>query len=166
MGVSTNHYALILVALSVLILLLVKWLVKQRADFPYELQSGILTATELKFYKELIQCVPVGVLVFCKPRIADVLKVRALGSDTTRWQRAFNKINAKHFDFVVCDAVHLSYLCAIELNDRSHEQPARIKRDQFVSRACNAAGLPLLMYPTQSQYSHKEIIKQLAMLID
>lgn len=162
---NLNPYAIGLVIISILLLLLVRWLAKPRADFPYELQAGILTQTELKFYRELIQCVPLGVLVFCKPRIADVLKVRSLGSDTSRWQRAFNKINAKHFDFILCDSERLSYLCAIELNDRSHEQPARVKRDQFVIHACDAAGLPLLMYPTQGQYSHKDIVRKLAILM-
>ena len=166
MGLEINPYAILLIVLSALLLWLVKWLAKPRADFPYELQAGILTASELKFYLVLIECVPANVLVFCKPRIADVLKVKSLGSDSSRWQRAFNKINAKHFDFVLCDSEQLSYLCAIELNDRSHEQPARIKRDAFVTRACEAADLPLIMYPAQADYSPSELQKILEFLDD
>ncbi len=166
MGLDINPYVSLLIVLSVLLLWLVKWLAKPRADFPYELQDGILTASELKFYFVLLESLPANVRVFCKPRIADVLKVKSLGSDTSRWQRAFNKINAKHFDFVLCDSEQLSYLCAIELNDRSHEQPARIKRDKFVTQACEAAGLPLLMYPTQADYSPSELQKIFEFLND
>lgn len=157
---------LLLAILALLCLLFAKWLARPKADFPYELQASILTATELKFYTELIQCVPPGISVFCKPRIADVLKVQSLGDDTSRWQRAFNKINAKHFDFVLCESEQLAYLCAIELNDSSHELPARQKRDVFVTRACQAAGLPLLMLPTQAEYSHRALISEIDAALD
>jgi uncharacterized protein with PIN domain len=35
---------------------------------------------------------------------------------------AFNRINANHFDFVLCDKDELAVVCAIELNDKSHRK--------------------------------------------
>lgn len=162
---QTALAALLLALLALACLFLLKYLSRTRPDYPYELQPSILTPAERNFYRVLIDSVPPGVLVFCKPRIADVLKVRSLGADSARWQRAFNRINAKHFDFVLCDEEELEYLCAIELNDSSHELPSRQKRDLFVTNACYAAQLPLMMHPAQQHYSAKELRLEIEQLI-
>lgn len=60
------------------------------------------------------------------------------------WQAAQNKIDRKHFDFVLIDAETTRPLLAIELDDRTHDRPDRRRRDGFVEAACDAAGLPLL----------------------
>jgi hypothetical protein len=49
-----------------------------------------------------------------------IFKPRCLGSSARK--KAFNKISAKHFDFLLCDREELSVACAIELDDVSQFQ--------------------------------------------
>lgn len=163
---TDNAYLWLSFVFLLLTLVWISWgRVNAKDDFPYEPQTAILTKPELEFYRVLIEAVAEDVVVLAKPRIADVLKVQSGLDDTTRWQRAFNKINAKHFDFILCDEADMRILAAIELNDPSHELPSREKRDLFVWKACAAAGMPLLMYPTQDEYRVDELISEVDKLI-
>lgn len=82
-----------------------------------------------------------------------------------KWQQAFNKIGAKHFDYLLCDPADLSFLCAVELDDSSHRHQKRKARDQFLKEACEGAGLPLLQIPASSHYQVEELREQLLPLL-
>ena len=56
----------------------------------------------------------------------------------------FNRIKAKHTDFILCDPEDLDVLAGVELDDPSHERPERIERDEFVDGVYQAAGIPLI----------------------
>jgi hypothetical protein len=90
--------------------------------------------------------------VFGKVRVADVASVKATGSRSA-WQRAFNRISSKHFDFVMCARDDLSIKAAVELNDRSHGSRKRQERDQFLIELCRSISLPLIIVPAQQSYS-------------
>ena len=72
-------------------------------------------------------------------------------------QKAFNKISAKHFDFLLCDKEDLSVACAIELDDGSHNSKRRQERDEFLKGVCEAAGVPLIQIPAKSAYVISEV---------
>lgn len=61
-----------------------------------------------------------------------------------QWTAAFNKIKAKHVDFVLCDSIQIQPLLAIELDDRSHQRKDRQDRDIFVDKAFRSAGVPIV----------------------
>lgn len=75
----------------------------------------------------------------------------------SEWQRAFNKISAKHFDFVLCDPSSLQVVAAIELDDSSHSQSKRVQRDDFLNQAVATAGLPLVRFPVRKSYIAAQI---------
>jgi ssDNA-binding Zn-finger/Zn-ribbon topoisomerase 1 len=81
------------------------------------------------------------------------------------WQKAFNKISSKHFDFLLCDKNDLSILCAIELNDRSHNSKKRKDRDIFLEGACQSANVPLVQIVAQTTYNIKEIQNALSVFL-
>ncbi len=103
----------------------------QASELVYQLRSPLFTPAEKVLYTALSEAVFDNQLVFGKVRVADVLQPAA-GLSKSRWQAAFNRISAKHFDYVICDKDTLSILIAIELQDKSHHQPHRLKRDQFL----------------------------------
>ena len=125
---------------------------KGETSFPYERQSALFTPAERSFLGVLDQAVAGRYRVFGKVRIADVANVRVTANRSTR-QRAFNKISAKHFDFLLCDPGDLSFVCAIELDDKSHAQDKRKTRDGFVDNVCAAMRLPLLHFPAKPGYT-------------
>lgn len=129
---------------------------RSATGFPYLADKALFTPAERSFLGVLDQAVGKEYRVFGKVRIADVLSVRRGGGHS-----AFSRIGAKHFDFLLCRPDDLRPVCAIELNDMSHRQEKRQQRDDFLSSACQAAGLPLLMIPAQRGYSASELLAQI-----
>jgi len=129
-------------------------------DGSYQLCPALLTPAELEFCQVLRQAVGDRWAVFAKVRVADVL-IPERGLSKSDWQRAFNKISAKHFDFVLCAPNTSQVQVAIELDDRSHRRPNRRDRDEFLNAIAQQAGLSLLRFPAQSSYSAAEIEAQI-----
>lgn len=155
-----QHIGLWLGALLLGALILYQLLRRKPAAFPYERQPALFTPAEVRFFRHLQQALPSRYRAFGKVRIADVLRTREGLSKSERWA-AFNKISAKHLDFVICDAQSLALLGAIELDDSSHLLPHRIARDQFVDGALAAARLPILHVPVRRSYVIAELRQQL-----
>lgn len=96
---------------------------------PYYLKSHVLTMNEQKLYKALKPIIDGNNLtVFPKVRLADFIYCPRTTRNFYTW---FNKISAKHIDFLICD-LNAKPLLAVELNDNSHDTVAGKKRDDFV----------------------------------
>ena len=104
----------------------------------------------------LDQAIGEKVRIFGKVRIADVLKTER-GLNKSEKTTALNRINRKHFDFVICDKNDLSILCAVELDDKSHNQKDRQERDEFVVNACKAAGVRMIQVPARAGYTISDV---------
>ena len=70
---------------------------------------------------------------------------------------AFNRISAKHVDFLICAAAGLSPILAIELDDKSHKRPDRQSRDAFIDQALAAAEIPVVHVKAQRSYNLEEV---------
>ena len=119
------------------------WLIRRlRKDpYPYE-KRPLLTDNEAQFYEVLRPAAEaLDLVVLIKMRLADIMAVK---STEKEYMAAFNRIKAKHTDFVLCDPETMEVLMGIELDDKSHEQEERIERDIFVDGAYKACGIPLL----------------------
>lgn len=125
-------------------------------EFPYQAIPHLFTAAERSFLGVLDQVIKSEYRIFGKVRAADVMSVTK-GMSRSEWQQAFNRIQSKHFDFVICGASDSSILLLIELDDKSHKKSGRIERDDFVESATKAAGIPLLRVPCQRNYSLEEM---------
>ncbi|MBW4481175.1 MAG: DUF2726 domain-containing protein [Tildeniella torsiva UHER 1998/13D] len=128
--------------------------------YTYSRQPYLFTRTELTFYRALQAATQGQYLVFGKVRVADVLKPQT--DNRGDWQRAFNKISAKHFDFVLCDPATLKVLAAVELDDSTHQRGDRVKRDDFLNQTVKSAGLPLVRFPVQESYGQEAIQRDIA----
>ena len=93
--------------------------------------------------------------------MADVVEPEP-GLNRSDRQSAFNRISGKHFDFLLCDKEDLSVICAIELDDRSHNSKRRHERDEFLKGVCEAAGVPLIQVPAKSGYVIDEVKRLIA----
>lgn len=134
-------YILLAVIAAFLLLFLLVRLLRPKDRYPYE-KRDLLTSNELAFYQILYPIVcQHGWQLLMKMRLADVMAVR---KGTEDYMSYFNKIKAKHTDFVFCDPQSLEILAGLELDDPSHDRPDRMERDVFVDNAYAAAGIPLL----------------------
>jgi len=64
--------------------------------------------------------------IMAKVRLADIFGVKKGQS----WQAAFNRINAKHVDFLLVRQSDGAPILGIELDDSSHNEPDRMDRDK------------------------------------
>ena len=138
-----------------------KELAQEAAYMPYEPVGSLFTRTEQNFLNVLNQVAGSDYGVFGKVRIADVIRVRR-GIQGKEFGRAFNQIKGKHFDFVICDPGTSKILVVVELDDSSHQREERRKRDEFVDRATEAAGVPLLRVKAQGVYDPNVIAEMIA----
>lgn len=148
--------AIVLVAVAVLASLKGKRPGGNGDDYPYKQRIALFTPAERSFLGVLDQAVGEQYRIFGKVRVADVIQPRK-GLDNSRHQTALNRIQSKHFDFLLCARSDLSILCAIELDDKSHGTPERKKRDHFLENACRASDLPLLQLPAQHGYTVRDL---------
>ena len=154
--------AVILLVIAVVILAKLAQMGRAKdVDYPYQSAGALFSPAERSFYGVLNQAVGKDAKIFGKVRVADVAVPRK-GLSRSDWQKAFNKISGKHFDFLLCNNDDLSVICAIELNDSSHESKKRQKRDEFLNGVCIAAQIPLIQIPAKASCAINEIKELLA----
>ena len=122
----------------------------------YEAKGNLLTPAELKFLAVLDQVLGSHYRIMAQVRLADVLKVKG-GLDNSTRSSAFNRIKAKHLDFLACDPSDMSVKFAIELDDSSHKQAKRMERDAFLNDAMQSAGIPLHRFAVKREYDQQEV---------
>ncbi len=150
---------LLFIAFGLLVLLaagLIGLLSRKPEAFPYVRQPALFTPAERVFYQALTRCLDENYLVFGKVRLADIIRPGEKLNNSEHW-KAFNRISAKHLDFVICHRDDLSVAACVELDDKSHRLPHRRARDAFVDAAMSAAGVALLHVPVQRQYALPEL---------
>ena len=112
-------------------------------EYPY-IKPYLLTKKEWAFYKALKPITDKYHLhVLAKVRLADLVEVKK-GLSNSQYFKAFAKIKAKHVDFVLARPANLAVLCAIEVDDGSHDDIERQQRDFFLDKVCDTVKLPLI----------------------
>lgn len=160
---------LALIVIVVIVLFVVALKLKRQSaktdGYPYTMNQVLFSPAERSFLGVLDQAIGDEYRVFGKVRVADVVSVKSM-SDRSVWQQAFNRISAKHFDFVLCRKDDLTVFGAIELDDKSHQKNRRQGRDAFMVGLCNAISLPLIQVPAQRAYSVSDIRAKVLAAVD
>ncbi|BBM67909.1 hypothetical protein VA249_45550 (plasmid) [Vibrio alfacsensis] len=113
----------------------------------YSATPYLNTKAEQNFYNQLVRKLPSEVTVCCKVRLAD------LCYPTNRKNiSAFNQISRKHIDFVLIEQVSSKVICAIELDDRSHNSKSAQHRDSVKNYALKSAGINLIRVKASKSY--------------
>ena len=126
----------------------------------YIKKEYLLTQTELKFYKILKSITDEMNLVIC-PQIPLYEIVKNIE------YKDFNKIASKSIDFVIAEQNLKIKLC-IELDDYTHKQEKRIKRDNFINELLKNTDVKIIKVPVQNFYDKEklknDIIKNLQII--
>ncbi len=148
---------LILIAvIAFVVKIVLPGLIKGQIALPYQKEPVLFTPAERSFLAVLEPALGNQFRVLGKVRLADVIRVKSGLSGSAR-QQAFNRIQSKHLDFVVCDPSDLSVQFVVELDDSSHQQARRQARDEFLDKALAAAGVPIFHFPVKRSYSAQDI---------
>jgi len=117
-------------------------------SYTYGKKQSILTKTERIFYANLQEAVNDYYVIVPQAHLSSFLSHTEHGQN---WKAAFARINGKSVDFLLCSKVTLEPICAIELDDYTHNTKVRKERDSFVDATLSHAGIPLARF-TQGQW--------------
>jgi|GEM_PF-510531 len=134
------------------------------SDTPYRKCPHLMSAAEQRFFAALREADDDTHWLFTKVRLADLVTT-VRGLDKSARQTAFNKIKAKHADFVLCDPQTLVPVLVVELDDASHNAKSRRQRDDFVDRVYQAAELPILHVKAKASYDIAELSRAIERLL-
>ncbi len=116
---------------------------KENEKMPY-IRKNLMTKNEWSFYKALKPIADeLKLSIICKTRVADLVEIEK-GLNKSEWQTAFNRINKKHIDFILCKPENLLPVLLIELDDNSHDTEKGKQRDKFIERVFEKTGYKLL----------------------
>jgi hypothetical protein len=134
----------------------------QEEKFPYIKKNYLLTKAEVSFFRVLEQAIENKYYIFVQVHLSELLYIKDAGQDFRKYR---NKIDRKSIDFVIAEKNYLSPLLAIELDDNTHYLSERMDRDDFVEKACKAAGLPLLRVGNSYSYDVPKLKNRIEELI-
>ena len=143
-----------------LIVLLIKRALPKRDDFAgmFERRDYLMSPAELRFYKQLRIAADKHFWVHAQVRVEDVIEAR---KETKERSRVREYVKSSHFDFVVTTN-ESKIVCAIELDDSSHDRPDRQRADKIKNELAAAVGLKLLRFESGRDYSPDVIASQIA----
>lgn len=131
-------------------------------DVPrYRFERYLCTAAEWRFYQVLNEAVGERFDIMFQVRVAAVLRPR----QGAAWVRDGRRVSQKAFDFVLVDKGTSRVRAAVELDDRTHGEPERQRRDRFLEAACRRAGLPLARFQVRSQYEAQDVSERVSVLL-
>lgn len=147
MSLSPENMAIIFIGFCISLILLL-FLFRKKELHPYFARRTLLTKAELKFYHVLKAVCANKYDISCKVRLGDIINC-----NDYHWHKGYGpKISAKHIDFVLHHPDTSAIMLCIELDDKSHQRPERIKRDQFIDAALKAADVKILHVPVTRGY--------------
>lgn len=156
---------IVMILLALVVIAVLKFLLRSKKEAPvtdlYQRRGELFTPAERVFHEHLAMAVGDRYEIFGKVRLADVIEPRE-GLDKSERQSALNRITSKHLDFVLAIPGSMIIVCAIELDDASHQRRDRVARDDFVDGALSYADVPLIRFEVQPMYSVEEISDSVA----
>lgn len=116
----------------------------ERGD-AYVSKAQVMTPSEQLAYRVIEEKYRDRFFVFAQMRVVDVIQPNTAlhPKNSKEYNALFRQLSQWHFDFVLCYREDFRVCCAIELDDPSHQQKARQKRDRILNQACEAAGVRL-----------------------
>lgn len=128
--------------------------IETEENLPY-IRKNLMTKNEWYFYKKLKPIADkLNLSILCKVRVADLVEVKK-GLSKSEWQTAFNRVNKKHVDFVLCKPENLYPELLIELDDSSHENEKVKQRDMFIEKLYEQTGYKLLRVKNDADIENK-----------
>lgn len=138
---------------------------KKRTGSPkyiYKAKSSMMSQREADFFKTLTEIFDQKSYIAPQVHLSALLNHEIKGQN---WKNAFRHINGKSVDFVLLSKDTLRPICAIELDDYTHERADRITRDAEVERIFREVKIPLVRFRSPEDMTRQEIVDTIALTI-
>jgi len=126
--------------------------IRQRLELPYRIKDGLMTKAEKNFFDVLEKTVDNRYYIVPQVNLASLVFV----SGTKYFKTFLNKIDRKTVYFVLFNR-QFTPVVVIELDDSSHDEISRRRRDDFVDRVMSRVGLKIVHIKTAYTYDPEEI---------
>ncbi len=136
---------------------------ESRLVYKYRGKTHIMTQREEKFFLLLNDIFRDKCYIIPQVHLSALLEHRIKGQN---WKGAFSHINGKSVDYVLLRSKDLSVLCAVELDDSTHDTADRIERDKEVGWMFGLANVPLIRLRNPENMSKQEIVDSFAKIIN
>jgi hypothetical protein len=147
----------VLAAVSAIVILARRRAESEQSDGPWPYYAKrVLSEPEQVLFHRLVAAMP-ECIVLSQVQASRVLGVKS-GVNFSGWN---NRINRLSLDFLVC-LKDSTVVAAIELDDKSHEKPARLEADARKGKALASAGIPLVRWNVSALPTEAEIRNALA----
>ncbi len=133
---------------------------KTKIQYHYNKKSYLMTKRENDFFKRLEQIFGQKFYIFPQVHLDAILDHKVKNQN---WKAALNKIQRKSIDYVFYDKQTMMLRFAIELDDSTHDQLNRQKRDQEVEMILKQAGIKLIRF-RNINLSDQEIVSKIAQI--
>ena len=134
----------------------------KKSTYRYFAKNTIMTERENKFFKQLNEILGNKWFIIPQVHLSALLNHKVKGQN---WKAAFRHINGKSVDFVLLSKETIKPICAIELDDSTHNYKNRVERDAEVERIFADAKLPLARFKNPEKLSRQEIVNTIAAAI-
>ncbi len=161
------HFLLIIVTVMLIFALVgrlfnTKQQISKKFNYKYIGRGHIMTKREEKFFRMLNEIFHDKCYVVPQVHLSSLLNHKVKGQN---WNAAFSHINGKSVDYVLLRCHDLSVLCAVELDDASHDITCRVERDKEVENIFQSAHIPLVRLRSLENMSKQEIVDCFAKVI-
>ena len=134
----------------------------KKSTYRYFARNAIMTERENKFFQQLNEILGNKWFVIPQVHLSALLNHKVKGQN---WKAAFRHINGKSVDFVLLSKETMKPICAIELDDSTHNYKNRAERDAEVERIFTEAKLPLARFKNPEKLSRQDIVNTIATAI-
>ena len=114
-----------------------------------------MTTRENECFKTLNEIFGAKWFVIPQVHLSALLNHKVKGQN---WNAAFRHINGKSVDFVLVGKESYKIICAIELDDSTHNRTDRKERDNEIERIFSEAKIPLARISKFENMTKQEII--------
>ena len=134
----------------------------KKSTYRYFAKNTIMTERENKFFKQLNEILGNKWFIIPQVHLSALLNHKVKGQN---WKAAFRHINGKSVDYVLLSKETMKPICAIELDDSTHNYKNRAERDAEVERIFAEAKLPLARFKNPEKLSRQDIVNAIAAAI-
>lgn len=112
----------------------------------WQRQNTLMTEREIHFMKGLFRVVDMKRWYLCpQVRVADIVQLKGnIRSRSRQWWQLFRMVSQWHVDVVIVDRRTFCVVAVVELDDASHLQLERKRRDILLEEVMRQTGIPLL----------------------
>ncbi|EIE7934797.1 DUF2726 domain-containing protein [Salmonella enterica] len=108
-------------------------------------RKPFLTQNERLFFKKIMDEINDNYHIITQVRLADIIQPnKTFNKKSKQYIALFRQISQWHVDYAIMNKQNFNIILVIELDDSSHQQKARQRRDTILNKALEQSGITII----------------------